>query len=120
MKKFIKSFFIIAFGFAIFALCLAQYLPNISANAATISYITTSVGENETSVGINYQRFKDCLLKPRNIADYIKEPKKTTIIYTIIVLIIYIIPFILITLLSKSDKINRSINSFALAKPPSK
>lgn len=49
-----------------------------------------------------YQRFKDCLLKPRNIADYIKEPKKTTIIYTIIVLIIYIIPFILITLLSKS------------------
>lgn len=54
MKKFIKSFFIIAFGFAIFALCLAQYLPNISANAATISYITTSVGENETSVGINY------------------------------------------------------------------
>lgn len=49
-----------------------------------------------------YQRFKDCLLKPRNIADYIKEPKKTTILYTIIVLIIYIIPFILITLLSKS------------------
>ncbi len=49
-----------------------------------------------------YQRFKDCLLKPRNIADYIKEQKKTTILYTIIVLIIYVIPFILITLLSKS------------------
>ena len=49
-----------------------------------------------------YQRFKNCILKPRNIADYIKEPKKTTVLYTIILLIIYVIPFILITLLSKS------------------
>ena len=31
-----------------------------------------------------YQRFKNCILKPRNIADYIKEPKKTTVLYTII------------------------------------
>lgn len=54
MKKIIKTFFTITFGFSIFALCLALYLPNISADAATISYITTSVGENETCVGINY------------------------------------------------------------------
>lgn len=49
-----------------------------------------------------YQRFKDCLLKPRNIADYIKEPKKKTIIYTIVLLTLYIIPLILISLLSNS------------------
>ena len=49
-----------------------------------------------------YQRFKDCLLRPRNIADYIKEPKKKTIIYTVILLIVYVVPFLLIALLSNS------------------
>lgn len=49
-----------------------------------------------------YQRFKNCILKPSNIADYIKEPKKKTVIYTIILLIIYVIPFILFSLLSNS------------------
>lgn len=50
-----------------------------------------------------YQKFKNCILKPRNIADYIKEPKKKTILYTIVLLIIYVIPFILISLLSNSS-----------------
>ena len=50
-----------------------------------------------------YQKFKNCILKPRNIADYIKEPKKKTIVYTIVLLIIYVIPFILISLLSNSS-----------------
>ena len=49
-----------------------------------------------------YQRFKNCLLKPKNIADYIKEPNKLTIIYTTILLIVYVIPFVLISLLSTS------------------
>ena len=60
-----------------------------------------------------YQRFKDCLLKPRNIADYIKEPKKKTIIYTSILLIVYIIPLILISLLSNTSvtKLSSSISN---------
>lgn len=60
-----------------------------------------------------YQRFKDCLLKPRNIADYIKEPKKKTIIYTTILLIVYIIPLILISLLSNTSvtKLSSSISN---------
>ena len=57
-----------------------------------------------------YQRFKDCLLKPRNIADYIKEPKKKTIIYTTILLIVYIIPLILISLLSNTSVTKLSSN----------
>ncbi len=47
-----------------------------------------------------YQKFKDCLLKPRNIADYIKEPKKKTIIYTILLVFIYVLPLLLISILS--------------------
>ena len=60
-----------------------------------------------------YQRFKDCLLKPRNIADYIKEPKKKTVIYTTILLIVYIIPLILISLLSNTSvtKLSSSISN---------
>ena len=55
MKKLIiRSFLTIALGLSFYAICLGFFMPNISANAATISYITTSVGENETSVGINY------------------------------------------------------------------
>ena len=55
MKKLIiKSFLTVTLGLTFFALCLARFMPNISANAAKISYITTSVGETETSVGINY------------------------------------------------------------------
>lgn len=50
-----------------------------------------------------YQKFKNCILKPRNIADYIKEPKKQTVLYTIVLLVIYIIPFVLISLLSNSS-----------------
>ena len=60
-----------------------------------------------------YQRFKVCLLKPRNIADYFKEPKKQTIIYTCILLIVYIIPLILISLLSNTSvtKLSSSISN---------
>ena len=50
-----------------------------------------------------YQKFKNCILKPRNIADYIKEPKKQTVSYMIVLLVIYIIPFVLISLLSNSN-----------------
>ena len=57
-----------------------------------------------------YQRFKNCLLKPRNIADYIKEPKKKTVIYTTILLVVYVIPFILIALLSNSVSTTLSTN----------
>lgn len=45
-----------------------------------------------------YQRFKACLIQPSKIANYINEPKKNTVIYTIILLIIYIIPLVLISL----------------------
>lgn len=55
MKKLIiKSFLTITLGLSFYALCLGFFMPNLSANAASISYITTSVGENETTVGINY------------------------------------------------------------------
>ena len=50
-----------------------------------------------------YQKFKNCILKPRNIADYIKEPKKQSVSYMIVLLVIYIIPFVLISLLSNSN-----------------
>ena len=55
-----------------------------------------------------YQRFKDCLFRPRNIADYINEPKKKTIIYTSILLVVYVIPFILLALLSNTIVTNLS------------
>lgn len=58
-----------------------------------------------------YQRFKDCLLRPRNISDYINEPKKKTIIYTTILLIAYVIPFVLISLLSNSAVTNLSTSA---------
>ena len=47
-----------------------------------------------------YQRFKACLIQPSKIADYIKEPKKHTIIYTSILLFIYILPLVLLAVVA--------------------
>lgn len=55
MKKLIiKSFLTVTFGLTFFIFCLGLYSQTVSANSPTISYITTCVGENETSIGINY------------------------------------------------------------------
>ncbi len=54
MKKLIiKSFLVVSLGLTLFIIALGCFTPKVKA-ASTISYITTSVGENETSVGINY------------------------------------------------------------------
>lgn len=54
MKKLIiKSFVTVCLGLTFFLLIAALYSQSVNA-AATISYITTSIGENETSMGINY------------------------------------------------------------------
>lgn len=54
MKKLIiKSFVTVCLGLTFFLLIVALYSQSVNA-AATISYITTSIGENETSMGINY------------------------------------------------------------------
>lgn len=47
-----------------------------------------------------YQRFKACLIQPSKIADYIKEPKKHTIIYTSLLLFIYILPLVLLAIVA--------------------
>ena len=49
---------------------------------------------------IMYQRFKACLIQPSKIADYIKEPKKHTIIYTSLLLFIYILPLVLLAVVA--------------------
>ncbi|MBE6131403.1 MAG: hypothetical protein E7183_06740 [Erysipelotrichaceae bacterium] len=55
MKKIIiKSFLIVSFGLTLFILAMGFYSQKLSANTDSISYITTCVGENETSIGINY------------------------------------------------------------------
>ena len=54
MKKLIiKSFVTVCLGLTFFLVIAAFYSQSVNA-AATISYITTSIGENETSMGINY------------------------------------------------------------------
>ena len=55
MKKLIlKSFLTVALGLTLFIVGFSFYSQKVSADSATISYITTCVGENETSIGINY------------------------------------------------------------------
>lgn len=55
MKKLIiKSFLTVSLGLTLFVVGMGFYSQKLSANTATISYITTCVGENETSMGINY------------------------------------------------------------------
>ncbi len=49
-----------------------------------------------------YKKFKDCLLAPRNIADYIDEPKKKTIGYFLILLFLYILPLLVIVLFTST------------------
>lgn len=53
-KTIIKSFLTVSFGLTLFILAMGFYSQKLSANTDSISFITTSVGENETSVGINY------------------------------------------------------------------
>lgn len=43
-----------------------------------------------------YKKFKDCLFAPRNIADYINEPKRKTLLYTIFLLFLYVLPMLII------------------------
>ena len=59
-----------------------------------------------------YKKFKDCLLAPRKVADYIDEPKKKTLGYLLILLCVYLIPLILISIFSNPSNSNLS-NSFA-------
>ena len=55
MKKLIyKSIFTVTFGLILYVALLGCYTQTVFAETATIKYITTSVGENETSIGINY------------------------------------------------------------------
>lgn len=55
MKKIIiKSFLTVSFGLILFILAMSFCSQKLSANTDSISYITTCVGENETSIGINY------------------------------------------------------------------
>ena len=55
MKKIIiKSFLTVSFGLTLFILAMGFFSQKLSANTDSISYITTCVGENETSIGINY------------------------------------------------------------------
>lgn len=49
-----------------------------------------------------YRKFKDCLLAPRNIADYVDEPKRKTFLYVTILLFIYILPMLVIAIFSNS------------------
>lgn len=55
MKKlFLKSLFVVTFGLILYVSFLGFYSQTVHADTATIKYITTCVGENETSIGINY------------------------------------------------------------------
>lgn len=49
-----------------------------------------------------YKKFKDCLLAPSNIADYIDEPKRKTIGYFFILLFLYVLPLLVIVLFTSS------------------
>ncbi len=49
-----------------------------------------------------YKRFKDCLFAPRNIADYVNEPKKKTIGYVLFLIFLYILPLLIIVLFSST------------------
>lgn len=53
-KTLIKSIFTICFGFALCLTMVGLISTKVHAEETTISYITTCVGENETSIGINY------------------------------------------------------------------
>ena len=81
MKKLlIKSFLTVTIGLTFYLFCLGLFVPNISANAATISYITTSVGENETSVGINYHTtVKDSFVQYSTSSAFTQDTTQTCV-----------------------------------------
>lgn len=79
MKKLIiKSFLTVSLGLTLFVVGFSFYSQKLLADTASISYITTCVGENETSIGINYHcSIADSFVQYSTTSNFTKETTST-------------------------------------------